>query len=129
MDEKGISKRLKTQIVTFRKWFRGNHTFEAVCSYSLPPILLTANAKPTDIMNAAFPEFTKVLSAALGEPQPREAPTNNASGAASSLSSAASGINGALAAAQQMTAAAVNGVASAVASVVHSTMPGSSGNQ
>ncbi|KAJ9109114.1 hypothetical protein QFC21_000442 [Naganishia friedmannii] len=87
------------------------------------------NAKPTDIMNQAFPDFTRVISSAVGEAVPRAALSNNASSAGSGLSGAAGGINGALAAAQQMTVAAVNGVASAVASVVHSTMPGSSGNQ
>jgi hypothetical protein len=79
-------------------------------------------------MNAAFPEFTQAISTALGEPAPRAAPPNNTAPTVSASSAVGAGINGALAAAQQMTAAAVNGVASAVASVVHSTMPGSSGS-
>ncbi|KAJ9109725.1 hypothetical protein QFC19_001955 [Naganishia cerealis] len=98
MDEKGIAKRLRTQIITF------------------------PNAKPTDIMNAAWSDFTKAISVALGEPQPKE-PFNNV------LSDESGGIIGTIAAAQQMTSAAVTGVASAVASVVQSVIPGSNGKQ
>ncbi|KAJ9110177.1 hypothetical protein QFC20_003029 [Naganishia adeliensis] len=86
MDEKGMDKRLKTQVVTF------------------------PNTKPTDIMNKAFPAFTKAISLALKEPVPEEPATNAAA------TSSNGGVSGAI-------AAVTKGI-SAIASAVQSSLPG-----
>ncbi|GHJ85542.1 hypothetical protein NliqN6_1944 [Naganishia liquefaciens] len=88
MDEKGMDKRLKTTVVSY------------------------PDTKTTDIMNKAFPAFTRDIARALGESLVEE-PTND-----SSQTGAANGIGGAFSALTQRIGTTVTDAAAAVASAV-----------
>lgn len=118
MDEKGMDKRLKTKVVTYRKLMLR-------FGYLIPDHQsISANTKPIDIMNKAFPAFTREIAVALGEPVPA-LPANNPPPAAAANAANGNGIGGAFSAMTQRIGTAVTGAASAVASAAQSNLPGS----